>query len=65
METIDTTINLSSPMFPHFWEAALSIAAFWEAALLEAGLLGGCIFARRYFRETVLLGPMGVQIWLK
>ncbi len=38
METIDTTINLNSPMFPRFWEAVLSIAAFWEAGLLEAGL---------------------------
>ena len=32
-ETTDATINLNSPMFPRFWEAALSIAVFWEAAL--------------------------------
>ena len=54
METIDTTINLDSPMFPHFWEAALSIAAFWEAALLMAAptvaaLLEGCVFGRLRF----------------
>ncbi len=65
METIDATINLNSPMFPCFRKAVLSIAVFWEAALLEAGLLGGCTFARQHFWEAVLLGPMGVQIWLK
>ncbi len=44
METIGATINLNSPLFPLFWEAALSIAAFQEAVLLEAALLGGCTF---------------------
>ena len=62
METIDATIKLNSPMFPCFWEAVLSIAAFQEAALLEAALSGfweavlsmaalleGCVLGRLCF----------------
>ena len=62
MKTIDATIIFISPMFPCFWEAALSIAAFQEAALLEAALSGfweavlsmavlleGCVFGRLRF----------------
>ena len=62
MKTIDATIKLKSPMFPCFVEAVLSIAAFQEAALLEAALLGfqeaglsmavlleGCVFGRLRF----------------
>ena len=62
METKDATIKLNSPMFPCFWEAMLSIAAFqeaallgaalsgfWEAALSMAALLEGCVFERLRF----------------
>ena len=59
METIDTTINLNSPMFPHFWKAALLIAAFQEAVLLggcafDGIAYNGSAFGRLCFQEAVL-----------